>query len=258
MLYIGAAVIIGLLVGFVALAILWLTRSVGSSIESKTIRVISGYDDLLEEKSRELAKAQARISELTQNEEVRITPEKIVVENNQDGSTTNFINVAQRISNTVYRDGSVGEIYHKIRQGFVCDTKKIFSDLNIEDKVIDEGLYTKLLKTISFDLVYKLCTLPADVQYNLLIENIPVEFKGIIEEFANDHINFDSLEFYNHAQDRAELEPKPTIIRVAPGTITQGYPKSAVVVVDNDICEGIQIEMKNTLYDFCIKTREIG
>lgn len=36
------------------------------------------------------------------------------------------------------------------------------------------------------------------------------------------------------------------------------YPDGVEVIVDPDICEGFQIEFNNTLYDYCIKGRELS
>ncbi|MFI3227443.1 MAG: hypothetical protein R3Y09_08530 [Clostridia bacterium] len=253
MLYIGAAIVVGLLVGLVALAILWLARSVGASIQSKTINLMSEYDELLEQKSRELIKEQAR--EQT-NDEI---PVQIIEKSDVNGiETTSIVNVAQRISNTAYRDASVGQIYHKIRQGFVCNTEEIFGKLDVNDEPFEEGIATRLLKVLSFDQVYELCTLAGHTQYEVLMEVMPEEFFIILEGFSKENDKFDSLEFYNYLKDMADLEPKETIVRVAPGADISKFPKGATVIVDNDICEGIQVEKRNTLYDFCIKTREIG
>lgn len=90
------------------------------------------------------------------------------------------------------------------------------------------------------------------------METMPEEFFTLLEDFAKTNDVFDSLIFYNYLKDMVDLEPKQTIVRVAPGADVSSFPKGATVVVDQDICEGIQIEKRNTLYDFCIKTREIG
>ena len=59
--YIAAAVAVGLLIGFVTLSIMWLRKSVSENIRSKTVGLLSIYDDLLEEKSRELTAVESEI-----------------------------------------------------------------------------------------------------------------------------------------------------------------------------------------------------
>ncbi|WP_317855572.1 hypothetical protein [Chakrabartyella piscis] len=255
MLYVGAAIIIGLLVGFVALAILWLAKSVNESIGRKTMNLVSEYDQLLEQKSRELLKSQAR--EYT-SQRTETTKEIVFSMGTVEQAPTGIINAAQRMSNTVYRDASVGEIYRKIHEGFACNTKEIFADLGIKDEVVEEGLATRLLQHISYNQIYELCTLPGKMQYEVLKETIPEEFFVLLKDFQKNDDNFDSLDFYNYLKELVELEPKKTVIHVAKGANTSDFPSGMVVVEDYDICEGIQIEKSNTLYDFCIKTREIG
>ena len=53
--YIAAAAVVGVLNGLVILSIAWLRKSVSNNIRSKTTELISVYDELLEEKSSELA-----------------------------------------------------------------------------------------------------------------------------------------------------------------------------------------------------------
>ena len=43
--YIAAAVAVGLLIGFVTLSILWLRRNVSENIRSKTVGLLSVYDE---------------------------------------------------------------------------------------------------------------------------------------------------------------------------------------------------------------------
>ena len=50
--YIAAAAVVGVLIGFVVLSVTWLKKTVAKNIRSKTTELISVYDDLLEEKSR--------------------------------------------------------------------------------------------------------------------------------------------------------------------------------------------------------------
>ena len=61
--YVAAAAAIGLLIGFVTLSIGWLRKNVMHSIRNKTLSLLDTYDDLLEEKSRELSRLERELSE---------------------------------------------------------------------------------------------------------------------------------------------------------------------------------------------------
>ena len=64
--YIAAAAVVGVLIGFVVLSVTWLKKTVAKNIRSKTTELISVYDDLLEEKSRELAALEAKQATIPQ------------------------------------------------------------------------------------------------------------------------------------------------------------------------------------------------
>lgn len=258
--YIGAAAIIGLMVGFVALAILWLTRTVAKSIEVHTIDLISEYDDLLEDRSRQLIRAENRIVLVDKKDSpVAVTPEEDVISSSGAmPAASGLLNATQRIGATVYRDNTVGQVYHQIRDGFAQDTDSIFAKLKLTKPMEIGGPATYLLENLSFEQMCNMSTLPRETQYQLLAETLPDQGVALLEAYGARHKHFNSLSFYSHLKEMADLEPKPPLIWVAPGTVISNCPPRATIVVDEEICEGVQVEVGNTLYDFCIRAREIG
>ncbi|MBQ9648398.1 MAG: hypothetical protein IJV43_08575, partial [Oscillospiraceae bacterium] len=80
---------------------------------------------------------------------------------------------------------------------------------------------------------------------------------GVLEDYAAVALRFDCIAFYDALKAGAAAEPGPAKLRVAPQDVKL-YPAWLDVTVDEDICEGFQVELDNVLYDYAIKTREIG
>ena len=117
--YIAAAAVVGVLIGLVILSIAWLRKSVSNNIRSKTTELISVYDELLEEKSSELAA-------LTRQEETLPgrTEEPLPAQPAQEAQpaaamrASELLNIAERAGGAVYRDDTIGSMYLKIRENF--------------------------------------------------------------------------------------------------------------------------------------------
>ena len=137
--YIAAAIVIGLLIAFVALSILWLRDAVLRSIRSRTLGLISVYDDLLETKSRELKAVEEEITQaataIDSADSGQMSPERINPAGGIYGRTAQpdmadiapaqLLGAVERSFSAVYREKSLGGIYMKIREGFTFDLEEI-------------------------------------------------------------------------------------------------------------------------------------
>lgn len=262
-LYIGAVVVIGLLVGFVALAVLWLTKTVGRGIEVRTVQLISQYDELLEDRSRQLIRME---NQLTMKQEKSSHTSPIVdaspaVQGDASapsGHSATLLNASQRMGVTKYREQELVSLYHQIKAGFSTPPEEILHQLELYDQEVPPGPATTLLEELRFDEVFQLCTLPGEDQYQLLTEVLSPQGQALLEECTQGEGWVDGIAFYNFLRDKADLEPKPPFIRVAPGVVITQVPPKATVVEDWKICEGFQVETGTMLYDYCMKAREIS
>ena len=78
MICLGVAVVIGILIGFVTLCVVWTTRVVGQSVRDRSVSLLSTYDGLLEDRSHrlkeldeELERAKAELEQLKPSAPVR-------------------------------------------------------------------------------------------------------------------------------------------------------------------------------------------
>lgn len=259
--YIGAVVVVVLLIAFATLAVRWIARSVTGSIRNRTLELISAYDELLEERSRTLGEMDRRIQAQDAPRAAR-EPEsrrnKTTVPAADQNSGTAALSAAERISTAAYRDSSVAEVYQKIRSAFSFSLPEVLKEIPSLEKPVKKGPATRLLEELSGETVCALATLPAEQQRQLLMEELDPEQAALLERYAGQCRVFDSLRFYDFLREEADREPHAPVIRMAPGAAGGcTAPSGMLLVADGDICEGIQVEADNVLYDYSIRAREI-
>ncbi len=264
--YIAAAAVIGLLIGLVSLSVLWLKSTVMKNIRSRTLGLISVYDELLEEKSRELttlarqdaagnagkAAADAPSVAAAASASQRSTPESAL-------SASQMLEMTERSGGAVYRERELGSVYRKIRENFTFDAGEILTALG-DDGPQKVGCHAaRLLRELSPDTMYRLSTMPRETQETILRESLDEDGKALLEEYMQTHRSFGALGFYDYLRLRAACEPETAYLHIPRG-MTPGCPEdgSTVVVPDDEICEGFCLEERNVLYDYSIRMRELS
>lgn len=254
--------VIGLLLGFVTLSVLWLVRTVGRNIRDRSIELLSNYDWLLEQRSRELSALDAEIEhreaelEKTLGQHESEAESALAAEPTSAPSVT-FLKTAEMLSTTPYQDDGTGAAYQRIRQTFSAIQDIDVMRLAAQAGSRHEGSAGTLLRALPFEIVYQLSTLTGAEQLRLLRETLPAELQGTLESYAAVTPRFDCIAFYDALKASAAAETGSVRLHIAPQDI-RPYPAAIDVTVDEDICEGFQIEADNVLYDYAIKTREIS
>ncbi len=258
--YIGAALVIGLLIGFVALSVSWLRKTMLRNVRNHTLDLISVYDDLLAQKSMELAELDREIA-LRREEDSRQIREVSTDTTQQSISGVApavLLAATQRASEAAYRDKAVGDTYHQIRDNFSFRLNEVLSaaSAGVSQTMGPAG---RLLSEIEFETIYQLSTLPQERQLEVLYECLPQEGIALMEEYLQQHPQFAAFEFYDSLRSRAAEESKAVKVFV-PGWAAAGIKAryGADVLVDDTICEGFQLEKGGKLYDYCIKTKELS
>lgn len=259
--YIAAAVAVGLLIGFVTLSILWLRRNVSENIRSKTVGLLSVYDELLEQKSRELAAVEAEIEKTGDAQAEKDAAPSLVQSETAESAAqplqaSELLNMAERTGGAAYRDDAVGGLYRKIRRNFSFQVEELLSSFSAAP--VSGGPAGRLLSQLEFDTVFRLSTLPESDQQAVLRECLPQEGIALLDAYLGSHPVFSALAFYDHLKSLAAAEPKPACLRVPADMTADEVDCGGVrVVPDSEICEGFQLEDGNFLYDYCIKAREL-
>ena len=261
MIYLAVAVVIGILIGLVTLCVIWTMRVVSQSVRDRSLTLLSTYDGLLEERSQqlkeldqELARARAELEQVKQGGPA-VVP--VVMEDTAEGDPMAFLKAVERISGTEYRDAGGGTLYRKIRENFDLAPEDVLPAFT-ERAVQQAGPAGKLLEKLEYEAIYRLSTLPWEEQLELLSQVLLPEERELVEDYAALHRQFDSIAFYDYLQSRAAEESGPVCLRVPPTGRAVSCPGRVRVVVDEEICEGFQVEVDNMLYDYCVKMREMG
>ena len=175
--YIAAAAAVGLLIGFVVLSIGWLRKTVSRNIRSKTLGLLSVYDELLEKKSRDLA-ARAAVSEETPGRtdspvgQGPVTAAQLSAPPSLRASE--LLDMAERSGGAVYRDREIGGLYLKIRENFSFRLDELLTVLDCSPREWG-GPASRLLEQLDYDTVYRLSTISAEEQIQVLKEALPAE-----------------------------------------------------------------------------------
>lgn len=248
--YIGAALAVGILIGVIALAIGWMSKRVTDNINRRTLGLISSYDELLNKKSMELRR-------LEQNAPVRTAAPSPVVNLKPAEKTDDAVimNYAELMSSSTYLGNDYGSIYKKIRDGFNIRPEDAIAAC--VTPVYQSGPATQLLQELDYDTVYRLSSLSREEQYVLMAENLFGAQRDLLDKFMVGRKSFSSIDFYDFLQIEAVSEPHKATLYVSQRDADKYYPGDVNVVVNDDICEGFQIEADNKLYEYSIKEREI-
>ncbi len=257
--YVAAAGVIGLLIGFVVLSIGWLRRNVLRSIRTKTLGLLDTYDDLLAEKSRELSRLEQELQEkqagLSAQEETADPIPKSGVSSGYAAAPA-MLRAAERAGTAAYRDDALGEVYRLIRENFSFRLGEVLTVIGRKPED-NSGPAGRLLEALSVDTVYQLSTLPEETQLEVLSEALDEDGCALLESYLSDHRSFRVLEFYDFLKAAAEEERQPVRVWVPAGSGSDASD-AVEVLTDGGICEGFQVEIDHLLYDYSIRTRELS
>ena len=262
--FIGATVMVGLLIGFVTLAIVLISQKVSVSIRDKASSLISTYDEIIRDRSEMLNELNNGIDNLleirnTLSEEIQLAKNYRTSDNSVEStplSPTVLLNAAEQLGVSEYTPSHTGDIYQRIRQGFDRSPYDIIREL-VPDIDSDSDAAC-LFDGLDYDLVYKLSVMPEENQLDILNDALNPEELAIVNSFMENRKHFQIIEFYDWLKEQREKEPHRIKLRISPNERNRAYPGKVEVFVDPEILEGFQIEVNNRVYDYCVKKREIG
>lgn len=256
--YIGAALLVALLIGLTSLSIIWLSKRVNAGLKSKSIELLSSYDIKLEEKAIELAKIQEGLESKAKTIENNNNTQTVIIkEDNNDSSQYDFLNAIQRVGSTTYREKEVFDIYRKIKNSFVAspeNVSRVLDEIKLES---NNNNSKKVLQELNYETVYELSTLPVDTQKELLKECFDEDGIKLLNEYELTHDNFSALAFYDFLKEQSDDLNNTPIVYVSNYDIDKKYPNNIVVRADNSICEGFVVKVGNKVYDYSIKENEM-
>ncbi len=257
--YIAAIIGMALLIGISSIAILSISKTVTRNIRSKTLNLISTYDEILDEYSSELDKMKVEIKNIKKT--TSATQQVVTFQpNTRMRPTRNFspsvLSTVEKVANAKYVGESSFEIYKTLKDGFRINIDDVVSKIPNFDAPI--GKATGLLQELDSQTVLSLITLPTNLQYELLKDSMTEEHLQFLNEFCEDEEEVDTIEFCNYLQTKAAKETQKPVIYISPGFDVSSLPSDVEIKVDENLCEGFKIFVNNQIYDYSVRNKVVG
>jgi hypothetical protein len=247
-----------LLIGLVMLAVVWAAHTVRGQIRRRTAELITLYDGYREDGE----------SETDEGDEAEVTAEAAPARRGDatgsdafwSGGGSSVLDETQQISSAHYLDRELPHMYRQIRSQFYFNPAAVLSKLPIADvSRTGGGIATKLLRSLDNDTVFSMSQLSGEEQYELLSQVVDEEYRELLTEFGKSEEKFDILDFCDFLQVKSTTESQKIKVYVPADMLNyRTFSDNVEVVADLDICDGLQIEADNLIYDFAIKGREIS
>ncbi|GEM_PF-1907668 len=253
--FMAVIIVIVLMNAFLFVVFKGIVINVGKLAQNNAVRQLSLYDDLIEKKEQKLHQLHEAVttgaSQISKDSAQRLPGEARLAIN------------SFAISEGDYLDADFLHKYHTIRDFFGFDRSQCIKDVLEQYGATEQDVYASLvrqmLERFSLDERFSLSTLEEQDQLQVLEKVLNVEEYGLLEEYQTLHWPFDCLEFF----DWLEAETFRSELRIVVRTDRQKEDFKEIdsrikTQYDGSICEGIQIIMRNMLYDFSIHKREIS
>lgn len=237
---------------FMVFLIKRISYTVGKKIHFDVIKMVSAYDSLIDEKSKQLQLLNSKISNDDIEDEANDV-QKVQIEPILQNVKTDFIIKAR------YVDDNFPNSYKLVRNEFKLDKVGIINTFKENHKnEKDENIYNSILEKISFETFYNIATLDCDKQISVFKEYFNNEEKEIIDDFSKKNKNFKALVFYNYLKNKAKTCDNRIYIRTSDPKADYNFLGSGIATqYDNNLCEGFCIVSKEYLYDYSIAKMEI-
>lgn len=260
--YIGAALIVGLLVGLVTISVIWTMKVINRSIRDKSVELISVYDELFDQKSRELNQLTDEIKRQREYME-RLEKYSDSFGNGSgngtgtENSAAEYLRATELMTQTTYLESGISDIYQVVRGKFNFDVKSLMEQIPTS-KDNSSAIIKNIMDKIPYETVYKMSSLTNDDQYGLISECMDSSEKKILDEYMELHNDFDIIIFYDWIKSMHQQKNSEKVLWTVENEYDDLKKLGYITVPDGDICEGVMIEANGKIHDYSIRKREIG
>ena len=249
--FIAVAVIMLVLLCLVVLIIRSLSVGASIKVRSDMAGLLKSYDNLIDARNAEISKLQDEIDNLKRkklNLVAENSPVQIVTSEEKSAPSSTTV-----LASANYRTSTLGGDYDMIRSAFGLteDQKNMICNAVLqqaEQQRLRGELAKNLKAQFSMDTIFNLSLMSSEEQLSLLDDNLNdrdwVLLRDYVEE--NGQAGFDIAAFCTWLDEIAQFESTDIELRSSESSIGEGK-----------LCEGIQIVLGNTLYDYGINESEI-
>ncbi len=252
--FIAVAVILVLMIGFLFVALRGITRRLGKEAQSNAIRQVDLFDDLIAKKEAELKNVNTRLASQKKSVKPR---EHVVREQQKRPQESIYFQVLQ----SDFIDRNLFDYYREIKKAFDVNKETYIRTVLSEKKDFAKQAnpeYEKILSVFSFDQRYALLTMEEEDQQKLLKEVLSTAQQKLLDGYIEENGGYSGLGFFDWLETKAVVNRTDIVVRTGCcGEDYSGVDSRIKTVVDPGICEGIQLALGNTLYDYSIQDMEI-
>lgn len=238
---------------FMFLAIRSISAVVGNQIKKDTLRIFSVYDDLLEEKSRELERIEARI----QGQSISETTSSVIREG---GSSTPIVARAKHKKyNPEYLNGNFASEYHSVAKTFAISPEKVIANIGKTKDDSRGKLAEGILVKFPYDTIYEMLALTSESQWEVLQEILEEDEMAYLQTLVLDSEHLDLLELYNELKMQQKYNNGTLFVKTS--RMNKNFdelPEDLEITLDTKLCKGVQVISGDKMYDFSIGERDIG
>ncbi len=252
--FIAVAVVLVLMIGFLFVSLRGITRRLGKEAQSNAIRQVDLFDDLIAKKEAELQSVNMRLAFLKKNAHPH---ERVVREPQKRPQESIYFEVLQ----SDFIDRNLFDYYREIKKAFDVNKEAYLRSVLAEHEDFARGAnpeYGRIAEMFSFDARFKLLTLEDDDQQQLLRQVLSAAQQRLLDTFIEEDGAYSGLGFFDWLEAKAAVNRTDIVVRT--GCCGEDYAcvdSRIKTVVDTGICEGVQVALGNTLYDYSIQDMEI-
>ena len=254
--FIVVAVVLVLMTGFLFVALRGITRRLSEEARRNAIRQVDIYDNLIAQKEHEIQMVNARLA----RQKGQLELQNSLMQTEQPAAVQQrptFFNVFQGD----YLDESFANAYRELRNAFGFDKTKCIEAVLIEygnQREDANAHYLEILKMFDFDQRFMLCTLSREDQLEVLNETLSEAQKRVLSAFIEENGGYDGIAFFDWLTVQADANSGGIEVRTGCAEDDFSSLDSRIrTVYDERICEGIQIAIGSTVYDFSIQDMEL-
>jgi hypothetical protein len=256
--FIAVIIVIILMNGFLFVVFKGIVTNVGKLAQNNAVRQLSVYDELIEAREKKLEGLQSTIAA----QKVQVSPDCATGPSSDNRAPVPSFTMPEGD----YIDMGFLPNYRMIRESFGVNCSQLIKTVienNAEKgKASYLALVLQILDRFPLEQRFSLSTLPEDKQLSILKEVLESQQVILLEEYQAVYDVFDCLEFFAWLEEEACRYNQHIFVR----TCRQdedfmkvgNMDRRIKIQYDNSICEGVQIIMRNKLYDYSILKREIS
>lgn len=250
--FMAALIVMLIMIAFTFIVVRMIAFSTGNRIRDYVVMQMQTYDVLIDKKSAELNEIREQLK----------AEREMISHKEKHQTANNEIKEVYAPSYTEYRNYELFSDYRNLKDNFLHHKKDIAIQIDrLMQKNLSDEVYNnleQLLLKLNIDNVYKISTLQAEEQLDVIREVITDNEQRILDEFMVNQETFSCVDFYQWLYVRKVMNDNRIRIKTSE-TYDMNDNKSKLITVEYDegLCEGFQILQGNRLYDYGIRTSEL-